>query len=349
MSTLTDDLSAERAAEDATIADLRAANNRLLRQLDRARATREELADAVYRAARDASTALALPPISKPPAYRRRGKPEAAVVVLSDWQLGKRTPDYSSEVCASRIALLAAKVARLTEIQRADHPVDECHILAIGDLVEGELIFPGQAYRIDSSLYRQVTVDGPRILAGFVRSMLASFRSVTVWNVQGNHGAIGGPYRKESHPETNADRMLSRIVGTMLEGEKRLTWRMMDPENERDWYQVATIGDYHSLLVHGDQFRGTSGLPWYSIQKKVGGWALGAIPERFDDVDFGHFHQPTKLTINRVTARCNGSTESYNTYAQEQLASVGRPSQGLRFVDPAKGRVTGEYTLWLDA
>jgi hypothetical protein len=44
----------------------------------------------------------------------------------------------------------------------------------------------------------------------------------------------------------------------------------------------------------------------------------------------------------------NGSTESDNTYAQEQLASSGRPSQWLYFVEPTRGRVTAEYCVYLD-
>ena len=340
---LTDDLAATQ--QD----DLRDALNRTLRQLDRANAKREELVEAVYRAARDASAALEIPNVPPPPPDRRsKARPEVAVVVLSDWQLGKLTPSYNSEVCAERIEKMAEKVRRLTAIQRADHPVRECHVFLLGDVIEGELVFPGQSHRIDSSLYRQVTVDGPRILAGFLRSMLAEFQTVTVWSVDGNHGALGGPFRKEYHPESNGDRMLYRITSTVLDGEKRLTWNMTDPDGERNWYIVAQVGSYRSLLLHGDQFRGHAGIPWYGLQKKAGGWALGAIPEQFEDVDFGHYHQPTRVTLNRVTARCNGSTESHNTFAIEQLAAVGRPSQGLRFVEPEAGHVTAEYCVYLD-
>lgn len=335
-------------AEDE-IARLREANGQLLRQLDRAIAKREELVEAVYKAAYDAASSLTIPEVLPPPVDRRReARAEVAVVVLSDWQLGKRTPSYNSDVAAERIAQMAEKVRRLTDIQRKDHPVTECHLFLLGDLIEGELIFPGQAHRIDSSLYRQVTVDGPRILAAFIREMLAAFEAVTVWSVDGNHGALGGPFRKEYHPESNADRMLYRVTQTVLDGERRLTWNMPDPEGERNWYVVAGIGAYQSLLLHGDQFRGYAGIPWYGLQKKAGGWALGAIPDGFKDIDFGHYHQPTRVTLNRVTARCNGSTESHNTFAIEQLAAVGQPSQGLRFVDPDKGRVTAEYTVWLD-
>ena len=39
----------------------------------------------------------------------------------------------------------------------------------------------------------------------------------------------------------------------------------------------------------------------------------------------------------------NGSTESTNTYASENLAAQSEPAQWLLFVDPVKGRVTASY------
>lgn len=267
------------------------------------------------------------------------------MAVLSDWQLGKRTPSYDSEVCATRIEKYAEKVIRLTDIQRADHPVKHLRVHVLGDLVEGEMIFPGQAHLIDSSLYAQVVENGPTILAGFLRKMLAHFESVHVVAVIGNHGRIGR--KGDFNPQTNADRMLYRITQRILEGESRLTWDIPSIPNERAWYAISAIGNYSALLIHGDQFRGTAGIPWYGLQKKAGGWALGAIPESFDDVDFGHFHQPTRVTLNNVTARCSGSPESHNDFAAEQLAAVGTPSQSLRFVHPERGIVTAEYVVWL--
>lgn len=349
----------DEVEQDVVQSEDKATIRRLLRDLDKARAKREELVDAVYRAARDAASGLELKPVAPPKRdERRKRSPEYALPVLSDWQLGKKTPSYTSDACEQRVETFSDKVLELTAIQRSDHPVREAHVFALGDLIEGEMIFPGQAHRIDSSLYRQVTVDGPRILANFLRRMLSSFDHVTVHAVDGNHGAIGGPVRREMHPESNGDRMLYQIVRMLFEfaGEKRISFNFPDPEGERNWFALARLGGYTSLLMHGDQFRGTAGMPWYSIQKKAGGWALGAIEEFAlsmsgegeTDIDFGHYHQPTRLTLNKVTARCNGSTESYNTFAQEQLAAVGRPSQGLRFIHPEKGMVSAEYTVWLD-
>src|SRR5690606_3245952 len=120
------------------------------------------------------------------------------------------------DVCEQRIELLCDKTERLVNIQRSDHPVRKLRVWMLGDIIEGELIFPGQPHLIDSSLYRQVTVDGPRICANYLRRMLALFEEVEVVCVIGNHGRLGGRASRDYNPETNADRMLYRILQMMF-------------------------------------------------------------------------------------------------------------------------------------
>lgn len=334
----------DRLAQQSVHEELLRANALLATQLAKAKATKDTHAEAVFRAVKEAVKDLELAPVPKPDRDRRVKGEEVAVAWLSDWQLAKITSSYNSEVCEERIARYAEKVVSLTEIQRADHPVKKCVVVITGDLIEGELIFPGQHWLIDSSLYRQICVDGPRILGNFLRTMLANFDTVEVHAVIGNHGRLGGRSSRDMNPESNGDRMLYRITEQLLAGEKRLTWNIPDGDRDKAWYTVASIGNYKAMLLHGDQFRGFSML---SIRKTIGGWVMGAIPETFNEVLFGHYHQPTTLTINNVTARCAGSPESDNEYAVEALASIGQPSQPLLFVHPEKGIVTAEYCCWL--
>lgn len=334
--------------EEVAIGELRAANLKLLQQLEKAKSTKAEMVNAVYEAAKTAATALDIKPVGKPVRDRRTSGEEVAVAVLSDWQLAKITPTYDSETCESRIERYADKVISLTDIQRKDHPVKELRVWILGDIIEGELIFPGQHWLIDSSLYMQVCVNGPRILANFLRKMLENFERVHVTAVIGNHGRLGGRGSKDMNAESNGDRMLYKITEQILASEDRLSWTIPDGDRERHWYAVDSIGNYSCMLFHGDQIRGGfAGFPYYGLAKKVWGWKAGAIPEHFQDVYFGHWHQPVRSTLNSVTARCSGSPESYNTYAQESLAAMGRPSQPLMFVHPDNGIVTAEYTVWL--
>jgi hypothetical protein len=326
--------------------ELRVSYTKLLQEYDKLKNKNDDLAGAVYRAVKEDIAQNKTNRIPAPIKDKRKASEEVAVAVLADWQLAKVTPTYNSKVCEERIEQYAETVIRLTEIQRAEHPVKHLHIWALGDIIEGELIFPGQSFLVDGGLYRQITVDGPRILKNFITRMLENFETVTFVGVIGNHGSIGGRARKDHDPETNGDRMLYRIVQLMFENEKRIKFQIPEGRGERHWYAIDTIGKYRSLLIHGDQFGSLSAL--YSFQKKIYGWKVGAIEEEFDDVYFGHFHTPTKMTFNSVQCRISGSPESTNTYAMESLAAVGKASQPLMFVHPERGIVTAEYTCWLD-
>jgi hypothetical protein len=281
----------------------------------------------------DAVSGLDIPPVSPPAKDQRKKGEETAVLLLSDWQLGKATPTYSSDVCAERVELLQDKVTRLVELQRAHHPVKRIAVMLLGDMIEGELIFPGQAWQIDSSLFRQVAVDGPRILGGLVRWAAANFEKVDVYAVPGNHGHLGGRSWKEMHPESNGDRLLYQICSSVTEGLTNLKWHVT-----LDWFQVADLGEKcRFLLLHGDQVRGWAGIPWY-------GWARNMD---FDHIAAGHFHTPVSMYINGRRLWVNASTESHNPYALEQLAAAGEPAQWLLFVKPGQG-VTAEYLVNLN-
>jgi hypothetical protein len=333
----------EQAQETQEIRD---ALNRALRALDKANATKNDLVEAVYRASRDAASALSIPPVKAPARDRRRGKPEIAVPYISDWQLGKLTPTYTSEVCAQRVQKFSDRIRRITDIQRADHPVKACHVWNLGDLPEAELVFPGQAYRIDASLFRQVSIDGPRILGGFLRDMLGHFDTVDLFHVAGNH-TFGGSQRREYHPEDSADRMIVENTRSLLGNEKRLTIHDPTLDGERNWWAIDRMGEYSCLLFHGQQIKGGfAGFPWYGLGRMVLRWNKAIGP--FTDVALGHFHTLAEVDINGIMARANGSTESTNTYALEEMASMGRPSQRLMFVDPEEGIVTSEYKVWLE-
>lgn len=337
---------AEWVAETGPGEDLKAALRKALRDLDSAKNHKSELVEAVYQAARDGVSALTIPAVPAPKADRRKGDAEIAVVVLSDWQLAKITPTYNSEVCEERIERLADKVEKLVGIQRADHPVREIYCLLLGDLVEGELIFPGQSHLIDASLYRQVMVDGPRILSNFLRRMAASFETVHVVGVIGNHGALGGRARRDYHPETNADAMLMEVTRLITASEKRIRWAPNMTPGERHWYAVAQIGSKRWFMFHGDQVKGGfGGIAWYGFQKKLLGYRQ---MYGFDYALSGHFHTPVSAFYTGGLRHWgNGSTESDNTYAAEQLAASGEPSQWLLFQHPDKG-VTAEYLVRLE-
>jgi hypothetical protein len=109
---------------------LRAENKRLARLAERYKNVRDEAVKAVYAAAFDAFASFEIPKSKKifTNNYRSSNVPETAVAVLADWQLGKVTPDYNSEILAKRMDIYTEKLLEITEIQRSHHPVKNLHV-----------------------------------------------------------------------------------------------------------------------------------------------------------------------------------------------------------------------------
>lgn len=338
-------------AESRLVQELKSDNLKLLQQLEKAKSKKADLIEAMYDAISTNIRTWNKPNIPKPLNNKRIKDEEVAVAVLSDVQLAKITPDYNTQVAEQRVIAYANKIVELTNIQRNAHPINKCVVLAAGDIVEGELIFPGQTHLIDGSLYNQVTIDGPRILTQFFDILLANFAEVEVHWVIGNHGSLGGRARKDYHPDSNADRMLGKIMDMIYEKDKRISFTIPDSKGDNHWFDVANLGKGCKFFVwHGDNIRGHSGFPWYGFGKKLLGWkalaSRGLMPD-FDYAIAGHWHTPTTMYVNDIRVWVNGSTESYNTYALEQLASMGRPCQWLLFAKPGSG-VTAEYLVKLE-
>lgn len=322
--------------------ELRAALARAQRAARRKELATEELVAAVYSAARDAMLAHGpAPKVSAPPKDRRSAKPEVALLHLTDWQMGKRTRSYDMDIARKRIAAACTAAVELADIQRSHHPVRDCHVMLGGDMVEGVSIFPGQAWEVEAAGFEQLVATAS-LIESSVRYLLEHFDTVTVWEEIGNHGRIG---RKGDVPHgDNVDRMAYTLARSHVGAHQRLTWN--------PWAgglgTHVTIGGYVALLAHGDEIKSFGGnTPAFGILRKANAWATGVVAP-FQDLYLGHFHHAMALSMaNGGRVFVTGSPESDNEYAREFVAATSQPSQRLHFVDPARGRVTAEYLLWL--
>jgi len=328
--------------------DLKAQITKLQGQLHREKQRNIALTTAAREGARDAILQLGKPPKVPEPKYRAAGdgKPEVAVLHLSDWQIGKKTTSFDSEVAEARLTELGHLLEEMTEIERGDHPVTECHLLLGGDMVEGVNIFPGQQWEIDSTLFEQ-HARASRCIVNLTRHAARVHAVVHIWEEDGNHGRIG---RKGDMPKgDNADKFVyfnARGELRDLIDEGRVVWH----ETTNGWHSIVTIGNYRALLVHGDEIKSFGGqTPAFGIAKKVSAWAAG-VTEPFIDCYMGHWHTPMSLALPVGNRRVfvNPSIESGNIYAQEFVGANGFPGQRLVYINPVRGRVTSERILWLD-
>jgi hypothetical protein len=330
--------------ESNDVKELRQAMLRLQKQLKQSKERNEDLVFATRQAAYDAMLTFGkIPPVPAVTIDKRKAKGEVALWHMTDWQGAKRTASYNSQVMRKRVMEFAEKAVRITDIQRADHPVKEVTIAFGGDMVEGLFNFPSQAFEIDSTLFEQY-VNVSRLCVDVVRFALANYEKVTVVPEWGNHGRIGS--KRDNVPRSdNFDRMCYELAHQLLQGEKRLVWQDCPEDIQR-----IEIGNYRALLIHGDEVGRNGFASPGAIVQHANKWRSGSYPWEFRDVYIGHYHTHAEWSMANGLGAVyqTGSTESDNRYAGVMLAASATPSQRLHFIDPIKGRVTAAYKVWLD-
>jgi len=294
----------------------------------------------------EVTNAFSRPPdlvFPKAPSVKSQGKgvEEIAVLVVSDTQIGKTTSTYDTSVADSRLQMLAKKAIEITRMRRSTAKIRDLRIYLIGDMVEGEDIFPHQAHTIDSSVFEQAVKNTPAILARMIMTLSSEFTKVKVVCVPGNHGR-NGPKGRGGHPKTNWDSVCYEVLRLMLLGSDHSPSSLrkrMEFVNTGKFYAVDRVFDWGNLMVHGDQITGGfAGFPWYGTAKKAWGW-IDSIPEPWEYLFFGHFHTYAQAVLNRRMFLCNGTTESDNTYAQANLAAAGFPCQRFSFFNANHGLI----------
>ena len=330
--------------ESNDVIELRKALMRTQKKLMETKQKVDDLVEATHNAAYDATlSAGPINPVAAPTPFKGKKTGEVALMHMTDWQGAKRTTSYDSKIMEQRVMQYMEKAVKITEIQRADHPVKDCVIMFGGDMIEGLFNFPGQAFEIDSTLFEQY-VNVSRLCVDVVRYALAHYEKVTVVPEWGNHGRIGS--KRDNVPRSdNFDRMCYELAKQLLQNEKRLTWQDCPEDIQR-----VVIGNYRALLIHGDEVGRNGFASPGAIVQHANRWRSGSYPWEFRDVYIGHYHTHAEWAMANGLGSVyqTGSTESDNRYAGVNLAASATPSQRLHFVDPDKGRVTASYKIWLD-
>lgn len=328
------------------VTNLKRINKNLYAELGNVKHKHADVREAIIQAIEDSVFALGPIGPTPPPMRNVESKthmPEVALWHMTDWQGGKLTTSYNHDVMRERALRFCEKAVKITNIQRADHPIDECVILFGGDMIEGLFQFPTQVFEVDGTLFEQ-TVWVTELIIEVVQFALAAYDKVTVIGEWGNHGRIGS--KRDAVPRhDNFDRMCYDGARRMLRNEPRLTWEDCPEDVQR-----LEIGAYRALLIHGDEVGRSGFASLNTIVQHVNRWKSGAYNWDFRDVYVGHYHVHYEMPMANGLGHVfgSGSLESDNRYAREMLASSAVPTQRLHFIDPERGRVSAQYKVYVD-
>jgi hypothetical protein len=277
-----------------------------------------------------------------PPIKLKRGKEEmVAVAHVTDTQIGKITDSFNTEIAEGRLMEYARAVAKCVQVHHANYGVQELHVYLGGDMVEGEQIFAHQPFQIDSSVLRQACINAPRMLTQMLLYWTSYFPKIKVLTVRGNHGRVGNKH-SVTHPETNWDSACYIVTEEMTKGAlaaAKLPADQITFKHSRSWYVVDDVLGHKNLLIHGDVgIKGSNGYPWYGTGKRMAGW-LDAVPEAWQHLYMGHFHQYVSYDWNGHLVFVGGTIESDNEFARAELSATGKPKQRLQIWNREDGPV----------
>lgn len=233
-----------------------------------------------------------------------------------------------------------AAILLIAQYIDAGYTIDHVVIAMIGDMVEGQQIFPGQVWQIEIPVAQQA-LFGANDTSGAFIEIFGAFPKLNfeVFEVFGNHGRVG---KKGEDPfECSWDMIYQRFVELQVSRANlpNVTWHQNNA-----WFYLVEIYGWIHLLLHGDQ--GVGGL--WSSRPTVNGLEKGIVrynqmmQQQIHFMHAGHFHQDWGLGFNMSYMLINGSWIGTSKFSASKMVSGSPPMQTVHVFCPRVGLMRTE-------
>ena len=181
--------------------------------------------------------------------HKQKTGNESLIIGLADWHTGKIVTDfkrndiYNIEIFKARIEKLIAAMLKLVDYHITKHvKLKEVYLLCLGDMANGEGIYPTQIYEQEASPPIQVMLV-VEYMFKLIQALLDRGLEVKFRGVKGNHGRLG----KDADPNSNWDLMIYMILQhtQAIKGIKNLSIEYSNSD-----YMVVPVRKWRYLLRH---------------------------------------------------------------------------------------------------
>lgn len=223
--------------------------------------------------------------------YEATHEVDDIIVMLSDLQIGAcSTADgydpMPEETIQRYVDIYCDNLIRM--FARRNLLIRTIHIFMLGDIVDGELIYPKQK-TIDMGMQLKIAVRVTRQIIEVLRRYAANIK---VHTVAGNHGRITHSHHKAS----NWDNVIYDTLEIVYEGIDDVT-----VDSTREFVKVSEIGKWRFLYTHGDIINGM-------ITRNKAITKSNGMHRRMphDAMLLAHFHTVMMFYYNRLPIMVNG-------------------------------------------
>jgi len=207
------------------------------------------------------------------------------IVFVSDFHFGRKTAGWNTKRAQSTLHRIANQISALAAATKANR----IHILFLGDIMDGECVYPNQAYELELTGFEQV-YDGARLFAEHFIRPIAAVAQVHLDGVPGNHAYLRFAYKK-----TNLDAFFyATLVQLLREANVRFDSSFFQRgKNDALEIKVATCSQLKFLIGHGHFLRSVVDIPFTSAQRRVLSWLASYTQAgiQFQLAAFANFHR----------------------------------------------------------
>jgi hypothetical protein len=196
----------------------------------------------------------------------------------------------------------------------------------LGDHVDGELIYKGQAYNIEFGVIDQL-VQGVREYTDAILTLAGAFPKIEIFCVPGNHGRHGK--KGEGHPRSNFDYLFAKMLQEALRRQSNVTVYVSESPT-----MIVQNGNYTFALNHFSDVKSWNGIPYYGLDR---------MARRLTDlygmiINYklgGHFHISASLNDDEILI--NGTIVGGSDLSINGMKIASRPSQKIFYFDQERG------------
>lgn len=294
------------------------------------------------------------PPIYRPNAKGgKNGKPQSAVLMLSDTHVGQVIePDqtlgfgrYNFSTFLARLKYLEESVASILQ----DHTTTEVEELVVclgGDMIDGALNHGAEAGQ-KNTLFTQF-YNASHAIAQFLRNIAPLAPRVRVYCAVGNHPRWANQHKMPTNNRySNLDAFLYAHIQALTSEIKTIDWTLNSQP-----FALFDVQGFQFHLSHGDHLRGGDkalGIPNHAVGRMISSTTqlfgkAGAPSPHYYLV--GHLHRSIVLPHARGSVVINGGFAGLDGYGLSNGFSPVDPSQVFFLVHPRYGK-TATYDIWL--
>lgn len=286
-----------------------------------------------------------LPSVLKHNPKRKKNRtPEHMVLLLSDLHVGQEftkddtggLAEYNTDIFKERARNLTKAVLEIRNLHVETRPIDELHILALGDNVQGSNTAGqwGCAYNSTLSIFEQSKLAAYSI-GEMMSAWAGAFGRVTFTGVVGNHGRVGEKNMEKI--SANWDNVVYILIEALMKQHKNV-----EIDVSQAWWALRDINNLRFALVHGDEMRASiNGIK--NEEHRI----QSLLEKPFNILCAGHFHTHQEVETTNGMILLNGSFVGGDLYSMKKLKCRSRPTQTLIGVHPEHG-VTWKYNLNLE-